>query len=77
MFRVLRGVGGERVFKAATISALVLLAVFFIGIIASMVAYTEWDTFIEALLSEEILFAINRVFAFVSKAHSVFLRIKD
>ena len=59
MFRILRGAGGERVFKVATISALVVLAIFFIGIIASMVAYTDWDTFIDALLSEEILFAIR------------------
>jgi molybdate transport system permease protein len=59
MFRILRGAGGERVFKVATISALVLLVVFIIGIIASMLAYTEWGTFIEALFSEEILFAIR------------------
>lgn len=59
MFRIFKGAGGERVFRVATISALVLLAVFFIGIIVSMLAYTEWDTFISALLSEEILFAIR------------------
>ena len=59
MFRILRGAGGERVFKVATISALVVLAIFFIGIIASMVAYNDWDTFVDALLSEEILFAIR------------------
>jgi molybdate transport system permease protein len=59
MFRILKGTGGERVFKVATISALVVLAIFFIGIIASMVAYTDWDTFIDALMSEEILFAIR------------------
>jgi molybdate transport system permease protein len=59
MFRILRGTGGERVFKVATISALVLLAVFFIGIIISLVTYTRWDTFIDALFSGEILFAIR------------------
>lgn len=59
MFRILKGTGGERIFKVATISALVVLAIFFIGIIASMVAYTDWDTFIDALMSEEILFAIK------------------
>jgi len=59
MFRILRGAGGERVFKIATISALVLLAVFFIGIIVSMLAYTRWDAFVSALFSEEILFAIR------------------
>lgn len=59
MFRILRGAGGERVFRVTTISALVLLAVFFIGIIVSMLAYTEWDTFVSALFSEEILFAVR------------------
>jgi molybdate transport system permease protein len=59
MYRILKGVGGERVFKAATIGALVLLAIFFTGIIASLLAYTKWDTFISALVSEEILFAIR------------------
>jgi molybdate transport system permease protein len=59
MFKVLKGAGGERAFKFATLSALVLLALFFVGIIVSMVAYTEWDTFVAALFSEEILFAIR------------------
>lgn len=59
MFRILKGAGGERVFRATTISALVLLALFIIGIVAAMLAYTEWDTFISALFSEEILFAIR------------------
>jgi len=59
MFKVLKGIGGERAFKGATISALALLALFFVGIVASMVAYTDWNTFISALLSEEILFAIK------------------
>jgi molybdate transport system permease protein len=59
MFRILRGTGGERVFRVTTISALALLAVFFIGIVVSMLAYTDWDTFISALFSKEILFAIR------------------
>ncbi len=59
MFRILRGVGGERAFRGATISALVLLGLFFTGIVISMLAYTEWDTFLAALISEEILFAIR------------------
>lgn len=59
MFRILKGAGGDRVFRVATIGALVLLAVFFIGIIVSMLAYTDWDTFVSALFSEEILFAIR------------------
>lgn len=77
MFRILGGAGGERVFKVATISALVVLAVFFIGIIASMLAYTEWDTFLDALLSEEILFAIrlSLVTATISAVISILIAI--
>ena len=59
MFRILKGAGGERVFRVATISALALLAILFLGIIVSMLAYTHWDTFISALFSKEILFAIR------------------
>jgi molybdate transport system permease protein len=59
MFKILKGPGGERVFRVATISALVVLAVFVIGIIVSMLSYTDWSTFIKALTSKEILFAIR------------------
>lgn len=59
MFRILRGTAGERVFRVTTISALVLLAVFFIGIVVSLLAHTRWDTFLTVLFSEEILFAIR------------------
>jgi len=47
------------VFKGVTISALALLILFFVGILVSMVSYTDWNTFISALLSREILFAIR------------------
>jgi molybdate transport system permease protein len=59
MFRILKGVAGERVFRVATIGALVLLAVFVIGILVSMLSYTDWSTFVAALTSKEILFAIR------------------
>ncbi len=59
MYRIFKGVSGERVFKVATISALVLLSLFFLGIVVSLLAYTKWDTFVSALFSEEILFAIR------------------
>jgi molybdate transport system permease protein len=59
MTGLLRGIGSDRAFKGATISALILLAIFIISIIISMLAYTDWNTFISALLSEEILFAIR------------------
>ena len=59
MLRIFKGTGGERVFRVATISSLALLAIFFIGIIVSMLAYTHWDTFVAALFSKEILFAVR------------------
>lgn len=59
MFKVLKGVAGDRAFKGATISALVLLTVFFVGVVVSMLTYTNWSTFVSVLLSEEILFAIK------------------
>ena len=59
MFKILKGIGGERTFRGATISVLVLLTVFFVGIIVSALAYTDWHTFVSALLSKEILFAIR------------------
>lgn len=59
MFRILKGTGGERVFRGASLSALALIALFFVGIVVSLVAYTDWATFVAALFSEEILFAIR------------------
>jgi len=59
MFKILRGVSGERTFRGATISVLAVLALFIIAIIVSMLAYTKWDAFVSALFSEEILFAIR------------------
>ena len=59
MFKVLKGVSGERTFKGATIGVLAILTIFIVGIIVSMFTYTDWDTFLAALLSKEILFAIR------------------
>ncbi|MAF85387.1 MAG: ABC transporter permease [Dehalococcoidales bacterium] len=59
MFKVLKGVGGERAFKGATVSALALLTIFLVGIVVSVLTYTDWNTFVSAILSEEILFAIR------------------
>ncbi len=55
----LKGHAGDRAFRAATVSALALLVLFFITVVASMLTYTHWSTFISALLSAEILFAIR------------------
>jgi molybdate transport system permease protein len=59
MFSLLKGAKGERAFKLATISALAILAIFFISVFASLLAYTNWSTFIHTLFSKEILFAIR------------------
>ena len=59
MFRFLRGTGGERVFRATILSALALLTLFFVGVVLSALTYTHFSTFISALVSREILFAIR------------------
>jgi molybdate transport system permease protein len=59
MFRVLRGTAGERVFRWAILSVLGLLTLFFVGIVLSVLTYTDVGTFVSALLSPEILFAIR------------------
>jgi len=57
--KLLRGVIGERIFRVAILGALVLLTLFFVGIILSALTYTDVGTFISALLSKEILFAVR------------------
>jgi molybdate transport system permease protein len=59
MFKVLKGAAGDRIFRGATISALAILVIFFIGIIVSLLTYTNWGNFISALRSSEVLFAIR------------------
>jgi molybdate transport system permease protein len=59
MFKSLQGARGDRAFRAATVSALALLVLFFVIIIVSMLAYTDWHTMGLALLSSETLFAIK------------------
>ena len=77
MFKFFKGVLGERAFNGAVISALVLLTLFFIGIVASLLSYTDWNTFVSALLSEEIIFAIKLsvITATISTVVSLFLAI--
>jgi molybdate transport system permease protein len=55
----LQGTRGDKIFKAATISALALLTLYFVIIILSLLAYTDWGTIGSALLSSETLFAIK------------------
>jgi molybdate transport system permease protein len=59
MFKVFNGTAGEKVFNGAVISALAIISLFFIGIVASLISYTDWNTFTAALFSEEIMFAIR------------------
>ncbi|OPY75046.1 MAG: Sulfate transport system permease protein CysW [Syntrophorhabdus sp. PtaU1.Bin153] len=53
------GIAGERAFKLATLSALAILTLFFVGIFVSLAAYTDWTTFFSILASKEILGAIR------------------
>lgn len=57
--QIIKGVQGEKVFRIATLGILTFLILFFITILLAMVAYTDWDTLISTLISEEILFAIK------------------
>ena len=57
--RVYKGIRGEGVFRAATIGALALLCLFFVGILASLFTYTDWGTMAKTLFSREIFLAIR------------------
>jgi molybdate transport system permease protein len=59
MNKYFQGVRGDRVFRAATISALALLTLFFVIIITSLFAYTDWRTIGSSILSPDTLFAIK------------------
>jgi molybdate transport system permease protein len=59
MLNFFKGVEGDKVFRAATISALVLLTLFFTGIIISLLTYTNFGSIAAALSTEEVLFAIS------------------
>ena len=59
MFRFLKGATGERAFNGAVIGVLFIVLLFFISIVVSLISYADWGTFVQALLSEEILFAIR------------------
>jgi molybdate transport system permease protein len=59
MNKTLRGMTGDRVFRGATVSALVILTLFFVGIIVSLLTYTNWGNILAAISSREILFAVG------------------
>ncbi|MBI2868455.1 MAG: ABC transporter permease subunit, partial [Chloroflexi bacterium] len=59
MPKALKGTTGDRVFRSATISALLLMALFFAGIFVSLLTFTDWQAFTSAILSPEVLFAIR------------------
>ena len=54
-----KGVTGDRVFKAATLGALAVLSLFFVGIIVSLLTYTNWGNILSAIKSREIFFAVG------------------
>ncbi|MBN1368390.1 MAG: ABC transporter permease subunit [Dehalococcoidales bacterium] len=56
---MLKGALGDSIFKTATIGALGVLSLFFAVIIISLLTYTNWDNFVAALGSQEVLFAIG------------------
>ncbi|MBU4266352.1 MAG: ABC transporter permease [Candidatus Altiarchaeota archaeon] len=56
---VFNGIFGERIFKAATLSALIFFILFLVGIVVSMICYISSDRFISILFSKEIIFAIK------------------
>jgi molybdate transport system permease protein len=59
MFSSFRGIIGEQAFKLAILSVLVLLTIFLCSILLSLVTYTDVNTFLSTLLSDEILFAVR------------------
>jgi molybdate transport system permease protein len=59
MSKIFQGVRGDRVFKAATISALTLLTLFFVVILVSLLTYTDWGTIGSSIVSPDTLFAIK------------------
>lgn len=59
MYKSLRGAVGDKVFRAATVSALALLTLFFVIIIVSLLTFTDWRTIGSSLVSAETLFAIK------------------
>jgi molybdate transport system permease protein len=54
-----KGVIGDRIFRAATISALTLLTLFFVIIIVSLLTYTDWKTIGSSIVSPDTLFSIK------------------
>ena len=63
MHTYFQGARGDRVFRAATVSALTLLTLFFVIIIISLFSYTDWRTIGSSLLSPDTLFAIKLTLA--------------
>jgi molybdate transport system permease protein len=59
LFRIFRGVRGDNLFRTATVSALIILALFFVAIIVSLLTYANWREVGSVLISTETLFAIK------------------
>ena len=56
---MLKGIFGEKVFRAATLATLIFFVLFFTAVIGSIIIYTSPGKVLSILLSNEILFAIK------------------
>jgi len=59
MHKYFHGARGDRVFRAATVSVLALLALFFVVVIVSLLTYTSWRSIGAALVAPDTLFAVK------------------
>jgi molybdate transport system permease protein len=56
---LIKGMKGNRLFRAATLGCLIALVGFLLLIILSLAFYVDWETLLTTLVSREIFFAIK------------------
>ncbi len=59
MVKALKGMKGNRLFRAATLGCLIALVGFFLITILSLALYVDWEILLSTLVSREIFFAIR------------------
>jgi molybdate transport system permease protein len=59
MLSNLKAVIGEKIFKYAASSVLFFLFIFALLVVVAMLSYTDWNTFLSAIISEDVVFAIK------------------
>jgi molybdate transport system permease protein len=57
--QILKVLKGDCAFRTATLTALAFLTLFLLTILGALVAYTDWETTVSTLISEETLFAVK------------------